>query len=454
MRMELTPDFLENLSNALQAGHSEALLQCIGGLHPSDLASIMEDLPPDLALLLYHQLEHSLAADVLTELDEDFREKFLKRISSREIAEQFSEHIDSDDAADILADLPEKRQREILAEIPNRELASNIEDLLQYDEDSAGGLMAKELVRINEAWDRNTIFHEIRRQAQDIDNVYTVYVVNSDGHLKGILPLKRILLAPDSQPLSDIILDEVVFVHVSASKEKVAQTMQKYDLVALPVVDSEMKLLGRITIDDVLDVIQEEAEKDYQLQAGLSEDVEADDSIAILTRARLPWLLVGLFGGIMGAQVIGRYENEIQLHPEMAFFIPLVAAMGGNAGVQSSAIVVQGIASGSLQQGRLWTKFLKELSIGMINGLVCATVILLYSFFFSRESAELALTVSTAMVAVIVCSSVLGTFIPLTLNRFKVDPALATGPFITTMNDIIGLLLYFSIGRLMYGLFI
>ena len=292
--MELMPDFLDDVSTALQNGNATALAKLIEGLHPSDLAGIMEDLPQNDALLFYHQLEDSLAADLLTELDEDFREKFLERISTKEIAEQFSVHIDSDDAADILADLPQKRQREILAEIQDRAIASNIEDLLQYDEDSAGGLMAKELVRINEAWDRNTIFFEIRRQAQEIDNVYTVYVVDSAGHLKGILPLKRILLAPDNQPLSDIIFDDVVYVHVSASKEKVAQTMQKYDLVALPVVDANLKLLGRITIDDVVDVIQEEAEKDYQLQAGLSEDVEAGDSIAILTRARLPWLLVGL----------------------------------------------------------------------------------------------------------------------------------------------------------------
>ena len=224
--MELMPDFLDDVSTALQNGNATALAKLIEGLHPSDLAGIMEDLPQNDALLFYHQLEDSLAADLLTELDEDFREKFLERISTKEIAEQFSVHIDSDDAADILADLPQKRQREILAEIQDRAIASNIEDLLQYDEDSAGGLMAKELVRINEAWDRNTIFFEIRRQAQEIDNVYTVYVVDSAGHLKGILPLKRILLAPDNQPLSDIIFDDVVYVHVSASKEKVAQTMQ------------------------------------------------------------------------------------------------------------------------------------------------------------------------------------------------------------------------------------
>ncbi len=448
--MELSHELFVELRQALRAEAQDEVLRLLEDWHPTDLAQIFHDLSVEEADFLYTVLDPDLAAEILTELDEQDRERFLSRRTARDIAEKFVENLDSDDAADILSELPEERQREILAEINDPDVASDIVDLLQYDEYSAGGLMAKEMVRIREDWSRDRIIQEIREQASEIENVYSVYVVDDQNRLKGLMPLKRLLIEPDHVPLHHIYIDKVVYVDVHTPREKVAQTMQKYDLVAMPVVDQLGRLVGRITIDDVVDVMQEEAGKDYQLLSGLSEDVESDDHIWPLTRARIPWLLVGLMGGILGANVISQYEDQIQIHPEMAYFIPLIAAMGGNAGVQSSAIIVQGLANNSLRKGAALNKFLKELAVGLLNGLVCALVVLAYHLLFSNEL-PLALTVGSSLLTVIVTASVMGTFIPLTLHKFGVDPALATGPFITTLNDILGIFIYFLTGRIMYA---
>jgi magnesium transporter len=449
--MEITAQLIQSLQRAIKERDEASILEVIGDMHPIDIAGIFENISALEAKYLYTLMDEEKAADVITELDEDVREKFMAQLSSREIAEQFVENLDSDDAADLLSEFPVARQKEILSEIEDPEMASDIVDLLQYDEDTAGGLMAKEMVVIQVDWDRKQVIEEIRRQAIEIENFYTVYVVDEHHKLLGVLPLKKLLIEPESVRVEDIYLDKVIFVDVQTSKEEVAHAMSKFDLVALPVVDQLGRLVGRITIDDVIDVIQEEAEKDYQLASGLTEDVESDDSVWVLTRARTPWLLVGLLGGIIGANVIAQYEGQIRIHPEMAYFIPLVAAMGGNAGVQSSAIVVQGLASGrSLRQDALLKKFFKEMAVGLLNGVICALAIWGYNFFFTGDQV-LAFTVGTAMLTVIVSASVLGTFIPLTLNRFKIDPALATGPFITTLNDITGMFIYFFIGRLLYG---
>lgn len=451
MQYQITNEFLEQLHDGIENRNEALILELIGDLHPTDIADIFHEINPQESKYLYTLIDEEKAAEVITWLDEDYREKFLSLLSSREIAEQFVENLDSDDAADIIAELPEERQREILSEIQDLDVASDIVDLLKYDEDTAGGLMAKELVSVNVNWDRDKVIEEIRHQSNDIDNVYTVYVVDDDEKLLGILPIKKLLIEPESVRIDDMYLDKIEYVNVNQSKEDVASIMKKYDLVVLPVTDGIGRLVGRITIDDVVDVIQEEAERDYQLMSGLTENVESDDKIWVLTRARMPWLLVGLMGGIVGSQVIGAYEEQIQVHPEMAFFIPLIAAMGGNAGVQSSAIIVQGLANSTLRKGETWHKFLKELSVALLNGLVCASAIFLYGFI--TQGISLAITISVAMLTVITIASILGTFIPLTLNRFKVDPALATGPFITTMNDITGIFIYFMIGRLMYGIF-
>ncbi len=453
MSFTLDKNFLEEIRLFAETRNSDALRQFIADLHPADLAEIIDTLNREQATFVLSSLDDETAADVVTFLDEETREKFMQVLSPKEIAERVIDNLDSDDAADIISELPEEKQREVLSEIGDFEQARDIADLLAYDEDSAGGLMAKELVKVQLSSSLIQCVREIRKQAAEMDNLFAVYVVNERDVLLGILPIKNLLLAPTNARLDDIILkDELVFVNVDEKAEKVAEIMRKYDLVVLPVVDGLGRLVGRITIDDVVDVMQEEAEKDYQLASGLSEDVGSEDKIWVLSRARLPWLLIGLAGGIIGSKVIGNYETELQIHPEMAFFIPLIAAMGGNAGVQSSAIIVQSLAGGFIHTQNMLPRLLKELSVALISGLVCSSLLLAYGLVFT-DSFSLSMTVGISLITVIVLASVLGTFIPLMLHRFKVDPALATGPFITTSNDIIGLFVYFTMGRLLYGIF-
>jgi len=450
MHFELTKQYLEKLNTAIDGGVENKVLELIKGLHAADISEILEEQSTKEATSFYALLPEELAADALVELDEDTRERFLENISSEDIAEKIIENLDSDDAADVIGSLSEKKQDEVIAHIENIEQAGDIIDLLNYDEDSAGGLMAKELVKVKVDWDVATCITEIRKQAEEVEKMYTVYAVDDNNILQGRISLKKLLLAPDSKKIKDLYNDEVILVQVYAAGEEVAQIMEKYDLVVIPVIDEIGRLLGRITIDDVVDFIREEAEKDYQMASGISENVESSDNAWVLTRARLPWLLIGLLGGILGAQVIEAYEGQIKIHPEMAFFIPLIAAMAGNVGVQSSAIVVQGLANNSLGLDGLWKRLFKELLVGLINGIVLSALIFMYNFFFS-DDLTLGIIVSISLLSVVVFAAIFGTLVPLMLDKYKIDPALATGPFITTVNDVFGLFLYLYIGYLMYA---
>ncbi|RPI44621.1 MAG: magnesium transporter [Bacteroidetes bacterium] len=453
MTVELTREYVNELRSIIEQKNDEAALAKLEDLHPADIAAIYEGLTIEEARYLYLLLDPEKASDVLVELEENDREKFLAALPPDVIATQFIHHMDSDDAADVIGDLTEEKKQEVLLHIDDMEQAGDIVDLLSYDEDSAGGLMAKELIRVNENWGVATCIREMRRQAQDVDEIYYIYVVNDDNILLGILSLKSLLLASASAKVKDLYEKEVRWVRTDTPSEEVAQIMEKYDLVVVPVTDSIGRLLGRITIDDVVDVIRDEAERDYQLASGITTDVETTDSAVRLSRARLPWLIIGLLGGIVVAAVIGRFEEDIQINPEMAFFIPLIAAMAGNVGIQSSAIIVQGIASNSLGLESTYRKLVKELVVGILNGLILAGLLFLYNFFISKNLA-LTFTVSSSLLVVIVFAALFGTMIPLLLNRMKFDPALATGPFITTMNDIMGLFIYFLMGRILYAVFI
>jgi magnesium transporter len=454
MQFELTKQFLDELNLAVESKNEANVLALIEPLRPVDIAEIINEQDLEEAIAFYVFLSEEQAADVLIELDEDVRERFLKSLSSEQIAKQFIDNMDSDDAADLLAELPTEKKNEVISHIEDIEQASDIIDLLNYPEDTAGGLMAKELVKVDINWDIKTCINELRRQTQEVENVYTVYVVDGNDVLQGIISLKRLLLTPDNKKVRDIYNDDVISVKADLNDEEVGQIMEKYDLVVVPVIDEIGRLIGRITIDDIVDVIKEEAEKDYQLASGISENVEYSDNIWLQTRARLPWLLVGLMGGIVSSNVIGTYEGEIQIHPEMALFIPLIAAMGGNVGVQSSALVVQGLANKSLGLDGIWSKVFKEMLIGLTNGLVCSGLLLLYNMFFPDQiNWAITSTVSIALLSVIIFAGIFGTLIPIMLHKYKIDPALATGPFITTTNDIFGIFLYFYIGHLLYAVF-
>ncbi|MDE5418316.1 magnesium transporter [Labilibaculum sp. DW002] len=453
MQFELTREYIDDLKLIIEEQNEAEAIALMDELHPADIAEIYDELGIEEAKFLYLLLDGDIAADVLAELEDDDRDRFLKALPVEVIAKKFIDHMDSDDAADLIGGLSDDKQEEILSQIEDVETAGDIVDLLHYDEDTAGGLMGKELVIVNENWTVLTCLRELSRQAEDIDEIYYVYVVDDDNKLIGTLSLKKMILSPTSAKIINIFEPDAMSVHTDEPAEEVSLIMEKYDLVALPVVDSIGRLMGRITIDDVVDVIRDEAEKDYQMASGISEDIEANDSIWLQTRARLPWLLIGLAGGILAAMVISIHENGLADNAKLAFFIPLITAMAGNVGVQSSAIIVQGIASNSLGIESTFSRLMRELGGAIINGLTCSSLLFLCNYFFYADSFALTISVSVALFAVIIFAAIAGTLIPLMLNRMKIDPALATGPFITTLNDIVGLLIYLAIGVYFYSAF-
>ncbi|MES2131448.1 MAG: magnesium transporter [Bacteroidota bacterium] len=449
MQFELSLDYLEQLKDDIARKNEGVIKAQLEELYAVDIALILDRLDVEDANYLYDILDEERAADALLEMEEEKREALLATFSTKEIAEQL-DNMESDDAADVINELPEDIQEEVLSHIEDIEQASDIANLMSFEEGTAGSLMAKELVSVYAHETVTACIDEIRRQTENVDVMYAIYVVDDNEKLIGMLSLKKLIISHPLALVEEIYDADIISVKTSTSSEDVAELIQKYDLVVLPVVDQLGRLVGRITIDDVVDVMREEAEKDIQLMSGITDDVDSNDSLWRLSRARIPWLLVGMCGGIVGSRIIGSYEEQIQLRPEMAFFIPLIGATGGNVGVQSSAIIVQGLASNTLIADRIAPKLLKELGVGLINGLICSSLILGYNMLIS-ESLALAGTVSVALFTVILCASFLGTFVPLTMHRFKINPALATGPFVTTLNDIIGISIYFLVGRLLYG---
>ena len=448
MQFELTKEFIDQIINALEREDSEFILEAISPLHPADIAEVLKIIDLHKAQLLFRLLDDTLASEVLVEIEEDTREQLLAFFSTKEIADSLKK-MDSDDATDVIQDLPEELQEEVLNVLKDNNQSSDISMLMNYDENSAGGIMDLDFVSANWNWTVKNALQKLREQVENVDQIYTIYVVDSTKQFKGILSLKRFLYAKDDTLIKDIFKKDSISVLDTESAESVALKMEKYDLVVIPVVDEKNKLLGRITIDDALDVIKEEAEKDYQLASGISEKVESSDSLFVISRARLPWLLIGLLGGILGAYVIGFFEEHLKENAIMASFIPLILAMGGNVGVQSSAIIVQSLANNTLNYESIFKRLFKELIVALFNGLICAVIALLFCWI-TRSDFDLALTIGVSLVAVFTYAGLFGTFVPLILNKYKIDPALATGPFITTTNDIIGLLIYFLIGMTLY----
>lgn len=446
---KLTDELVEQIEKLIEGQQDNELRQLMKEIHYADVAEIANELQEEQATYLIKLLDSEKTSDALTELDEDVREAILGNLSPKEIAGEIAE-LDTDDAADIVGGLPKGLVQEVISEIEDREHAKYIVDLLRYDEDSAGGLMAKELVKVNENWTVTRCVKEMRAQAENVTRVHSIYVVDNEEHLKGRLSLKDLLTVSTETHIREVYIPKVDAVNVNEKPEEVAKIMSKYDLEAIPVVDEIGRLVGRITIDDIVDVIKDEAERDYQLAAGISQVVEADDSIWELTRARLPWLILGLFGGLGAALIMGSFETIVENAPEILFFTPLIAAMAGNVGVQSSAIIVQGLANDDLKgsvSNRLW----KEMLLALLNGLILAILLLVFTWFWKGEF-NIALAISLSLVAVIVVAGLIGTFIPLFLDKREIDPAIATGPFITTSNDIFGILIYFWIAKVILGI--
>jgi magnesium transporter len=449
MEFKISRELIHELEVLIQENKEQEVFHLLKDMHYADVAEIMEELDDYGAIYIFNTLDSEKTAEILLELDEEVRIKILKSLSPKEIADELDE-LDTDDAADIIAELPQHKKEQVISELEDVEHAKDIVDLLRYDENSAGGLMAKELVKVNENWNVLTCVKEMRAQAENVTRVHSIYVVDDEERLKGRLSLKDLLTTSTTTPIRDVYIPKVDYVKVDTDSVEVARIMQKYDLEAIPVIDELGRLVGRITIDDIVDVIKEEADKDYQLAAGISQDVEADDSILELTKARLPWLVLALSGSFVAVKIASTFQGAMNDFPVVFFFTPLIAAMAGNVGVQSSAIIVQGLANNSLS-GSLWKRLIKELLLSLLNGLFLAILLLIGSHFIIGVEYLVGFTVAISLVSVIILAALIGTFIPITLNRFGIDPALATGPFITTSNDIFGILIYFSIAKIILG---
>jgi magnesium transporter len=446
MQFEITKDFIANIEQLIAECKNSALSVLFAEMHHADIAEVLEDLNFEEAVYIIRLLDTEKTSEILTELDEDTRERILKSLSSKEIAKEIDE-LNSDDAANIIGELSEQQKKEVISQIEDVEHAKDIVDLLRYDEDSAGGLMGKELIKVNENWTNLRCVKEMRIQAENYDKVHTIYVVDDNDVLKGRLSLKSLLTTSTRTPVKKVYNPKITSVRVDENDEEVAKTMQKYDLFVVPVIDDMGRLVGQITIDDIVDVIRDEADKDYQMAAGITDDVEADDSIFQLTKARLPWLILGLFGGLGAAYIMGGFEEALEKYHELFLFTPLIAAMAGNVGVQSSAIIVQGLANNNIK-GSLWNRLLKEIGLSLVNGAALAILVLAYGFL-QIEDKTITYVIASSLMIVIIIAALVGTFIPILLDKKGIDPALATGPFITTSNDIFGTLIYFMIAKMM-----
>ena len=449
MAFEITNEFLENLVGFIDKNNDSKIKNLFEDVHFADIAEVLDEVSFDEAIYIIKLLDSEKTSEILTELDEDTREKILENFSAKEIANEVEE-MDSDDAADIIGELSEARQKRVINELEDTELAEDIKELLSYGDDTAGSLMAKELVKVYETWTVAGCMRRIRGQAQEVTRVHSIYVVDKEDKLVGRLSLKDLIVAKSDQKIADISKAKVDAVNVNEDDETVARIMVKYDLEAIPVVDDNNVLLGRITIDDIVDLLKEEADKDYQMAAGLTQDVDSDDSIFELTKARLPWLFLGLIGGVGAFIIMEGFQDVFSKYASLFFFTPLIAAMAGNVGVQSSAIIVQGLANDDVK-GSINSRLLKEMLLAALNGVILALFLFLFVWIYEGKI-DLALAISVSLVVVIIIAGLIGTFVPLFLNKRGVDPAIATGPFITTSNDIFGILIYFMISKMILGI--
>ena len=441
---EYTDEYLEHIRRIIEADHAEEARKELAGLHPADIAELYKNLSIAEAEYLYRLLDEETAADVLMELDEDDRLKLIADMPAEEIAKQI-DYLDTDDAVDLIQQLDEDERDEILSHIDDVEQAGDIIDLLKYDEDTAGGLMGTEMIVVNENWSMPECIKQMRLQAEDMDEIYNVYVVDNDYRLLGTFPLKKMLTHPSVSKIKHVMESDPVCVKADTPIDEVALDFEKYDLVAMPVVDSIGRLLGRITVDDVMDQVREASERDYQLASGISSDVDADDSVFAQTKARIPWLLVGIGSGLLASMILGTFESQLQAVTALALFIPIIGGTGGNVGVQASAIVVQGLANGTLDVRHFAAQLGKEIIIGLLNATVLTAVVMAYNLLTMPGDFAVTISVGLSLFVVVMFASILGTVVPLTLEKLHINPALATGPFIQISNDIVGLLIYVQI---------
>ena len=449
---EYTDEYLEHIRKVIHDNDIDQARKELKELHPADIAELYQNLDLEEAEYLYKLLDEDTAADVLMELDEDDRRKLLDAMPAEQIAKQI-DHLDTDDAVDRIQQLDEEDRDEILSHIDDVEQAGDIIDLLKYDEDTAGGLMGTEMIVVNENWSMPECIKQMRMQAEDMDEIYYVYVVDDDHKLRGVLPLKKLITHPSVSKIKHVMETDPVSVKVDTPIDDVTLDFEKYDLVAMPVVDSIGRLLGRITVDDVMDQVRESTERDYQLASGLSSDVDADDSIFAQTKARIPWLLIGIASGILASLILGTVGAKWEAATARSRFIPIIGGTGGNVGVQASAIVVQSLANGTLEIKEFSRQLGKEVLIGLMNATIISSVVLVYNLITLPDEFAVTISVAVSLFIVVMFATILGTVVPLTLEKLHINPALATGPFIQISNDIVGLVIYVQVATYFLGVF-
>ena len=435
-------EFLDNILEVIENRDAAKLKAILEDMHPADIAELCDELDVDEARLVYRQLDNETAADVLVEMDEDNRKRLLDELPSELIASKFIDNMDTDDAVDIIQDLDEDKQEEVLAHIGDIEQASDIVDLMQYDEDTAGGLMGTEMVVVNENMSMPECLQEMRKQAEDLDDIYNVYVVDDDGRLKGVFPLKKMITNPSVSKVKYVMDEDVISTKVDTPIDDVVQMIEKYNLVSVPVIDSIGRLQGQITVDDVIDELREQQEHDYQMASGLTSDVETDDSVFRQMWARIPWLLIGMLGGILNSMLLGKFEPTLQCYVGLLLFIPLIGGTGGNVGTQSSAIVVQGLANGSLNTSNIWKQVFKESAVAMLNAIVLSLLVLGYNIYQFGFTETVTYAVPLSLFALVLIGTLWGTLLPLIFEKIHIDPAIATGPFVQITNDLLGMGIY------------
>ena len=445
----MTQEFINHIKELIEKKESVLLQDTVAKLHPADIAEICLELTTEQARFLYRQLDNETAADALIEMDEDLRNDLLEELPSEAIAQRFVNYMDTDDAVEIIRDMDEEKQEEVLSSIQDIELAGDIVDLLQYDEDTAGGLMSTEMVVVNGNWSMPECLKEMRQQAEELDDIYYIYVVDDDERLCGLFPLKKMITSPSVSKVKHVMDTQIISVDVDTPIDEVTMLIEKYNLVAIPVVDKINRLVGQITVDDIMDEVREQTEHDQQLTAGLTQDVETGDSVFLQTKARLPWLIIGMLGGIGSSILLNCFTTTLGSHPEMALFIPLLAGMGGNVGTQSSAIAVQGLANNSLNSNHMFRHIVKEMVVAIINATILSLMVYVYNFFIYGPTDIVSLAVPLSLFVVVLFASGFGTLIPMVLERIDINPAVATGPFIQIINDLSGMTFYMIISMIL-----